>query len=461
MKGLFPQFEEPSAKDHKSIWGEALFVFDTNVLLNLYRYQLPTRNELLGILDGLSDRIWIPHHVALEFQRNRLTVIADQNRRFADVRKAVEKARSGLITDLEALQLRTRHSSINPQPIIDTITKVVSDFLAELDQLRASQQVLSAHDPLKNRIEDLFITKVGAAPHSQNDIDDLYKQAEIRFKRKTPPGYADGSKDKDAVSEYVAGGVVYQRRYGDFLVWMQILAYAKEASHRSVVFVTDDAKEDWWLKVDEDGSKTIGPRPELIEEAALSAGIQSFLMYSPESFLKYAGKFLETQVSDDVLQEVRDVSTHRSMQSDDAFERIPFSARAESAVCEWLIRLYSQLEIGSGSAPEIIAFRDDSRDAFYVMAAGSSPFMAKRLRGKLLKATVAIHEKRFANVTIVLVASTPRRTRDLPRVIAGLATDDIPNSLRFVTGVIVRNRSGVEELEVFSEFSIAECRSER
>ncbi len=45
---------------------QALFVFDTNVLLNLYRYQSGTRDELLNVLAQLSDRIWIPHHVALE-----------------------------------------------------------------------------------------------------------------------------------------------------------------------------------------------------------------------------------------------------------------------------------------------------------------------------------------------------------------------------------------------------------
>ncbi len=96
MKGLFPQYDDPSNQDYGVAWKESLFVFDTNLLLNLYRYQSSTRDELLKVLGQLSGRIWIPHHVALEFQRNRLKVIAEQTRRFTEVRRTIEKARNGL-----------------------------------------------------------------------------------------------------------------------------------------------------------------------------------------------------------------------------------------------------------------------------------------------------------------------------------------------------------------------------
>lgn len=456
MKGLFPQFEEPSSKDHRAIWEQALFVFDTNVLLNLYRYQFPTRNELLSILQRLSDRIWIPHHVALEFQRNRLTVIADQNRRFADVRKAVEKARSGLTADLESLQLRNRHSSINPQPIIDTITKVVSDFLIELEQLRSSQQILSAQDPLKSRIEDLFTTKVGAAPHSQQELDELYKLAETRFKRKTPPGYADGNKDKDAISEYVAGGVVYQRRYGDFLVWMQILAHAKSALRHSVIFVTDDAKEDWWLKVDEDGPKTIGPRPELIEEAKLSAGIQSFLMYSPESFLKYSGEFLKTQVSDDVLQEIRDVSTNRSMSDRLVRDGKDFPLRAESSVLHWLLQRFNTLREGSSGFPDFIVPCDGRLLAFEVVSVRSVSFTRRRLRDLVVQADRAIRDGKFSQVTLVLVSPYSGTGTRLREIALRSVVDNVPGGICFVTGTLADDASARDEFVVFEEFSIGD-----
>jgi hypothetical protein len=140
MKGLFPQFAGSSNQDYSTVWSQALFVFDTNVLLNLYRYQSATRDELLNVLEQLSERIWVPHHVALEFQRNRLKVIAEQNKRFNDVRRTIEKAQSSLVADLDKLQLHTRHSLINPQPLTAGFEKLVAEFLANLDRLQATQQ---------------------------------------------------------------------------------------------------------------------------------------------------------------------------------------------------------------------------------------------------------------------------------------------------------------------------------
>jgi|SRR5712692_1989289 len=150
MKGLFPQYADSSNQDYGNVWKQALFVFDTNVLLNLYRYQSSTRDELLNVLGQLSGRIWIPHHVALEFQRNRLKIIAEQNRRFSEVRRTIEKARATLVADLEKLQLQKRHSLINPQPLTSGFEKLVNEFLAELDRLQETQQKLSAPDPLSS-----------------------------------------------------------------------------------------------------------------------------------------------------------------------------------------------------------------------------------------------------------------------------------------------------------------------
>lgn len=101
MKNSYKGFRQLSEADFKSLWKTAVFVFDANVLLNLYRYQSPTRDDLLKVLEKLDDRIWIPYHVGLEFERNRLIVIADQKRRFSEVRKTVEKSKNNLIAELE------------------------------------------------------------------------------------------------------------------------------------------------------------------------------------------------------------------------------------------------------------------------------------------------------------------------------------------------------------------------
>lgn len=70
-----------------------------------------------------------------------------------------------------------------------------------------------------------------------------------------------------------------------------------------MILVTDDRKDDWWLKID---GKTIGPRPELLQEIYMRAGV-TFYMYSADPFMKYAGKYLRHKVEKKAIDEVREV----------------------------------------------------------------------------------------------------------------------------------------------------------
>lgn len=314
MKSLFPQYADVSELDYGKVWKQALFVFDTNVLLNLYRYQSNTRDELLEVLNKLSGSIWIPHHVGLEFQRNRLKVIAEQNSRFNEVRRTIEKAKNSLFSELDKLQLQTRHSLIDPQPLTSGFETLVANYLDKLAELQGTQQKPTATDPLKEKIEAIFASSIGSPPNSQDEIDKLYKHAEERFKFNIPPGFQDAGKGKgdDDASGYIHGGIIYKRKYGDYLIWQQIVAHAKTTQAKSVIFITDDGKDDWWNKIEFDGMKTIGPRPELIEEVRLLASVENFLMYNPEGFLQYSKEFLKAHVSEQTLEEVRQVANRTS-----------------------------------------------------------------------------------------------------------------------------------------------------
>ena len=55
MRNAIKEFIEPSDYEKHNLWENAIFVFDTNVLLNLYRYSAKTRNSLLdAFLDSDS-----------------------------------------------------------------------------------------------------------------------------------------------------------------------------------------------------------------------------------------------------------------------------------------------------------------------------------------------------------------------------------------------------------------------
>lgn len=78
MKSLYIGYFKPSEANFKEMWQSSLIVFDTNVLLHLYRYSEETREQLLTIIGTFKDRIWIPRKVADEFFDNRLEVLGKQ-----------------------------------------------------------------------------------------------------------------------------------------------------------------------------------------------------------------------------------------------------------------------------------------------------------------------------------------------------------------------------------------------
>jgi hypothetical protein len=79
MRNLFRGYYRPSPEDFTKLWNEAIFVFDTNVLLNIYRYSSVAQSDFFNILEKLQGRIWIPHQVALEYFENRENVIDQQH----------------------------------------------------------------------------------------------------------------------------------------------------------------------------------------------------------------------------------------------------------------------------------------------------------------------------------------------------------------------------------------------
>ena len=87
MRDLFPSYYRPTDEEFKELWEKCFFIFDTNVLLNLYLYDKKTLNDFLKVLKVVNERLWIPHQVALEFQKNRIDNIKKRNKEIGDLKK--------------------------------------------------------------------------------------------------------------------------------------------------------------------------------------------------------------------------------------------------------------------------------------------------------------------------------------------------------------------------------------
>lgn len=289
MRSIFPGHFRPTPDQFKVMWTTCAFAVDANVVLNLYRYSTDTRRELERTLTQIKERIFLPHRAAEEFLRNRLQVTAGQAKEYT---KAIDD-----ISDLRIrLSDKKRHPFIADADLpkfAEMATKLVTDLQAQ----QASLLNRLANDEVLEFVETTFANSTGM-PLSAEDMASLVAEGEDRYKNDIPPGYRDGKKDS-------SGDV--NRKFGDLIVWKQIISHAKAAA-RPIVFVTDDVKDDWWL---EQSGKTIGPRPELRAEF-LRETSQEFWMYTVDKFIEEVARDSKTKVNKSALAEIIEVSKEAS-----------------------------------------------------------------------------------------------------------------------------------------------------
>lgn len=405
MKNEFKGFYSLQEEQFKHLWENAVFVFDTNVLLNLYRYQESTTEQLIKVIEYLKDRVWIPYHVGLEYQRNRLKVIAGQNAKFSEVRKVINKGTSSLKGELDNLNLKKRHSTIEPESFINDINSAANKFLEELDGLEKHHFSVVSEDQIRVRLDALLDGRIGEKPADQKAIDSLEKEAELRFKNKVPPGYMDDDKEKSDEPVFSYGNLTYQRKYSDYIVWSQMLTHSSQSQLSDLIFITDDNKEDWWLKVKQNGDKTISPRPELIGEMAEKAGVQRFHMYSSEGFLKYANEILSAGVSNEAIEEVRDVARVRDRERNRNNILRNMGRSTEKAVYDWLSGQYGEecLVTPRHAPVDIIAKFDGKTVAFDVKGIRHPRHSIERLRHSIYEAHYFADKNDIDELVFVLV----------------------------------------------------------
>jgi rRNA-processing protein FCF1 len=279
----------PSDEAVKSAMTTGLIVPDTNVLLSAYRFASTAREELLSILDGVKERIWIPNRVAEEFHKNRLEVIADHDTAYSPVIEALRAAQRKLDEDLDAkiahLANRAALSDEESADIRKLIATSMDTAITGVEKLRRDHGLADwlGHDPILTKYQSIFDGKVGP-PLGEADHKDAITEAQRRIDKKVPPGYRDAGK---------------QEPHGDYFVWKQTLLRAAEGDFRYLVLVTNDTKEDWYKVVK---GRTVGAHPLLSKELLDLCGIQ-LIMMSTTSFLHHAKGYLNFDVSQDTIRQ--------------------------------------------------------------------------------------------------------------------------------------------------------------
>lgn len=289
MRKEFPGHYNFSDEEFKELWKDCTFSFDTNVLLNLFKFSPTTRDYFLKILYSVENRIWIPHQVAYEYHKHREHRIAAQFELYD-----FERFSKKFMEFKASLSIYKHHPIIDHDALAAITESAEKQLRGNFEDSNAIAKYQLDSELLKSQIGNLFQGKVGPA-YEQPTLKIKYEIAKQRMAEKIPPGYEDEKSKKEP------------EMFGDSIIWFQLLEFAAE-TRRSVILVTDENKEDWWLKLN---GKTIGPRPELRAEMKTAASVD-FYMYQSEKFMEFAERMLGVQPKSgtriqDILEEVQSV----------------------------------------------------------------------------------------------------------------------------------------------------------
>jgi PIN domain-containing protein len=267
MREAFPGWYGKTPEDLKALWNCAIFVPDTNILLHLIRHSASIRSQLMAVFQRKQHALWIPYQVGAEFQRRRL-----------DVQQHALDAYDKITEELQTIlnQARNKLNQYRAHPVIDIDREfsALEMYLVDFEKRMANARSKHPTDELAAsfaRVTDLFAGCVGSKP-TEERLAAIRKEGEDRYAKKIPPGFEDAKKGADAGD-----------KFGDLIIWKEMIEKAK-AEKRSIIFITDDGKSDWWHI---HHGKKLGPHPFLVEEFLATTGEQ-FHIYELPQFLRYS-----------------------------------------------------------------------------------------------------------------------------------------------------------------------------
>jgi len=227
-----------------SIKEGCLVVLDANVLLMPYRMGAQSFDEVRRVYDKLSkeNRLVIPAQAAREFIKNRANRVRDVarelGRQVSLLQIPMEKSIGFLENEDSFKELRK---------IAGNIKSLKSDVLRKNQELSDRLRSDVGGDPVSEIYRGVFKDCIVDLDLDEDARKKLVAELRWRFAHSVPPGY----KDDDKLDEGI----------GDLIIWKTILKVGGEQK-RDCIFVTEDAKGDWWVQ----SEGPFQPRTELVDE---------------------------------------------------------------------------------------------------------------------------------------------------------------------------------------------------
>ena len=285
MKNRFEEFSVLNKSSILSLFKDCIFVFDTNVLLNMYRYSEETSSSWFDALTRIKERVYLPYIVGYEFYKNRLETIEAENRIPNKMQNELEKFSKALEKQFQDNR-RLNDKNGELKKLLDKIQK-------NLDKIINYKKIDIYDDHILKKIEAIFSNKVVGKELTEEEKNKLTQEAKRRFDEKIPPGYEDAKKNSP-------------EQYNDFLFWNDVLV--KAATDKvDIILVTDDVKSDWWRNQVNENKAIHLPHPYLRKEFHQKTK-KKYFQLRPGEFIGLLTEYVNQKIDQNVISETNEVS---------------------------------------------------------------------------------------------------------------------------------------------------------
>ena len=294
MKTKFPHYYRISQEDLLDKFDDCIFIFDACVLLDIFRLKRDLVDKIFNVIEHYKDKICIPYHAASEYFKNINTVLTAQIEKIKKSQEAFDE-----FTGSFQAQRNYPYITDSASKLLTRLEKQINkDFTEQIHYIE--DQLI--HGGNQKRMSILLDGKV-LEPFSSEEIKEIEKEGAERYANKIPPGWKDAPKNGN--------------RYGDLINWKEILRFAKQ-NNKSVIFVSNDVKDDWVLKIT---GKTLGVLPQLLNEFYEEMGNTEhiFHVYTLDRFLSYINEHNNNIVSEATIKDV-ECSMETPLPTETAFD---------------------------------------------------------------------------------------------------------------------------------------------
>lgn len=296
MKTKFKAFKRPTEEEIIEILKEGLVIFDTNSLLNLYRYKEETRNKFFDLFEKIQARIWIPYHVGIEYHSNKKNVFNYRNDELKEIRTRFD----GALNKLKNSTIKRGHREVDLEEFINQVESNLTEKLSEVEETFKVRNLNEEAMDVDQKIHNFFDNKVGE-PFSETQLEQIYTEGKKRYENEIPPGYKDLESKEGEVKLY--GNLAVKQAYGDLIIWKELLQKMSQEQTTSTLFITDDTKPDWYL---ESNQAELMARPELGQEFFSVTGKDQFAIINSEYLIKVAQKAYNLGISQADMENIKE-----------------------------------------------------------------------------------------------------------------------------------------------------------